>query len=536
MKSSRDHPGSASPLEAATKPTDRLWQRLRKALLAILILITGLVLFYAVENYRGWRAWKAEEARLRRAGEPLTWQELLPPVPSSEENLAAAPIYARIFDALEGRVSAPGATSRIEAMEFFRRQALIELAPPGYKSRLPEISTWMRGELVDVDAWAEHFRTPERPEQVRQRFPLAPEGSPAAEHVLAALSLYEERFRQIEEAARRPRAWFPVRYEENINALLPHASVLRNHVTALVLRGVCHLRLGHGVEAFRDWQTARRLVAALEQEPLLVSQFVRMSLHSLSMQIAWEAMAQHAWDLEKWQSVQQELGRLDFITSLHQALRGERIMVLHTLEVARRDSSILFDFLVSDSADAPMWMDLAHWLPGGWFRQNMVRLSRYYSSVTGAVPSSHPLKVEWVTLGELDQQAKQGSRAPYRLLFHTLAPSALNIVERSLAAQAMAHLGGTAAVLEQYRLQHGQYPAGPDPLGGEKPWTRDPFDAQPLRYQRPGPASFVLYSVGPDRRDDGADVQRPGGSRWPKDLVWRTPAASVEKPASPTPP
>ena len=43
----------------------------------------------------------------------------------------------------------------------------------------------------------------------------------------------------------------------------------------------------------------------------------------------------------------------------------------------------------------------------------------------------------------------------------------------------------------------------------------DYFDGHPLRYQLNADGSFILYSVGPDFRDDGGE---PG-----KDLVWARP-------------
>jgi len=524
--------GSVAPAGDARAGTGGAqWTRL--LLWAVLVVVSSLVLFYAVENYRGWRAWKAEEARLRQAGEPLTWKDLLSPAPQPEENLAAAPIYAQMFDALYGELAEPGVSNRLDAMYAVQRRVVIELAPRGYSSRLPDIRPWMQGRLVDLEAWAAHFRNPEQPDQVERPFPAAPEGSPAAAQVLAALSLYDEQFRQIEEAARRPRARFPVRYEDNADALLPHLSLLRSHVTALVLRGVSYLRLGRADEAYRDWQTARRLVAALEEEPILVSQMARVAVHLMTVQIPWEAMALRAWDVRKWQAVREEMERSDFIPPLHRALRGERVLVLGSIEQVRRNRGLVAGTPIFEGSDPSLLVELARWVPSGWYRQNMVRLSRFYSAVIASVPAADPLVPDWEALERLQRQVEpHGVAGPYNFVVRIWAPPVFNIVRRIVTAQAVARECCTAAVLEQYRVERGEFPADLRSVAGGASWARDPFDGKPLRYSRTGPQAFVLYSIGPDRQDDGGQGEVAKGSRWPEDLVWRVPpAASGERPA-----
>jgi hypothetical protein len=85
---------------------------------------------------------------------------------------------------------------------------------------------------------------------------------------------------------------------------------------------------------------------------------------------------------------------------------------------------------------------------------------------------------------------------------------AADVVRRHLAG-----LRGTllVAALEQYRAEHGRYPEQPAALVPENitalpldPWTGDPF-----LYATTGDSCRV-YSVGPDRRDDGgADLSAP---------------------------
>jgi competence protein ComGC len=63
--------------------------------------------------------------------------------------------------------------------------------------------------------------------------------------------------------------------------------------------------------------------------------------------------------------------------------------------------------------------------------------------------------------------------------------------------------------LENYRVEHGEYPASLDVLveGGrlEKKDISDPWGT-PLAYQRPEPRKFILKSLGPDKKEGDDDI------------------------------
>jgi hypothetical protein len=62
--------------------------------------------------------------------------------------------------------------------------------------------------------------------------------------LLASLKRYEPILREVEEASRRPYCRFPVRYEDSIEALLPHLAPLRGLVHAYRLRALAELNAG----------------------------------------------------------------------------------------------------------------------------------------------------------------------------------------------------------------------------------------------------------------------------------------------------
>jgi len=74
--------------------------------------------------------------------------------------------------------------------------------------------------------------------------------------------------------------------------------------------------------------------------------------------------------------------------------------------------------------------------------------------------------------------------------------------------KARLQLAYTGFLLEGYRKTHGQYPASLSELGND-PYLTDPFSGKPFLYRREG-NSFVLYSVGPNGKDDGNAPEPPG--------------------------
>jgi len=79
------------------------------------------------------------------------------------------------------------------------------------------------------------------------------------------------------------------------------------------------------------------------------------------------------------------------------------------------------------------------------------------------------------------------------------------VVEAECLAQL--RLGSTAVALEQFRAAHEtRYPVTLSELTPEylSVALADPFDGQPLRYQRKG-GGYVLYSIGPNLKDDAGE-------------------------------
>jgi hypothetical protein len=95
-------------------------------------------------------------------------------------------------------------------------------------------------------------------------------------------------------------------------------------------------------------------------------------------------------------------------------------------------------------------------------------------------------------------------------------------IQPIMTAEAARQVVITAIALKRYQLKHGNYPSN---LGALVPELLpavplDPVDGKPLRYRPNQDRTFLLYSVGLNRKDDGGSPAL--------DWVWPQPATDAE--------
>jgi hypothetical protein len=99
----------------------------------------------------------------------------------------------------------------------------------------------------------------------------------------------------------------------------------------------------------------------------------------------------------------------------------------------------------------------------------------------------------------------KASRFPPKMFSALLLPSLEKVAPRFARLEARHRAASLALAVERFRLANGGNT--PESLNELIPQflssiPSDPFDGQPLRYKEL-PTGFVVYSIGPDRTDDG---------------------------------
>ena len=523
------------------KPLFR-WIVRRSVSLAV-CLITLVALAYAVENWRGKRAWENFKEEAKARDESMEWASVIPPPVPDDQNIVMTPLFRELcneFDPEWRRLhTGPnGVTNEADRLNF----KIGREHDPWPKN---ESANWMIGRRTDLKAWQGYYRNPAPPtadtammspelvarygvppsaattnlsaSQGTGEFPVAPQAQTPAADVLLALSRYDTILDELRAVSTRPHGRFPIRYEDGFNALLPHLARMKGITQFLRLRSAAELEAGRIDEAAADLDLSLRLVDLVRQEPLLISQLVRLAQLQLSLSSLWEGLAEHHWSDAQLAGFERRLGGFDFLADCQKAMRGERAFCISTIDYVRRSRNAEVLGITSDEGGTgPDGVErflaavTLHLVPGGWFEQNKVSVGRLHlelmlPAVDLTARQIFPPNVSRLTK-TLDERLR--NRSPYNWFCGMLLPSLNAASTRFAQGQAGVDLARVACALERHRLAHGQYPETLDALVPQfiAKLPHDVINGQPLKYRRTTDDSFVLYSVGWNVKDDGGTV------------------------------
>ena len=319
------------------------------------------------------------------------------------------------------------------------------------------------------------------------------------EQMEQAVAENQATFSKLEDAARLAMCRYPVDYSLGWNTLLPHLRQLQKCSRLQLCRGVLQEQHGDVSGALDSVALILRHSASLDSEPDLIGLVIQ---HKISF---------HASELLRWilnhrRLSQPDLARLQLVFErpeepgrLDRALIAERCLVL-----------ALFD--------APAGGMLGAIDPG--FENKLASTGIYFLRVTGKMKADEIRFLERMTecqdalrlplpekldraaeiLAEINQES-----VPKKFIFTSLLIRGfLKGFGKEAQGIARQQLVRTALATERYRAGEGRLPSSlielvPDYLFQV---PTDPFSGGPLKYaNREG--GYVVYSVGPDRLDDG---------------------------------
>jgi hypothetical protein len=241
---------------------------------------------------------------------------------------------------------------------------------------------------------------------------------------------------------------------------------------------------------------------SIGDEPVHKSQQSRVSMDKLAVRTLERILAQgqaKADDLERMQQLIHEEGSEPLL--LH-ALRGERAIAaayINAIQSGRMRYTLQF-----------YHGRLAHQMPSSWLHYvDMVIVRRaqpdYFRLLTALVEIAKFPAEEWDA--HLQQLTPRADQLPIE--FKSWFQSAAGSVEPFQTNLALLRCAGAALAAERFRLAHGQWPHSLSSLVPEflQEEPTDPFDGQPLRFRRCD-HGVLIYSVGPDGKDDGGNLDR----------------------------
>ncbi len=479
------------------------WRTTRRLLSAFLVLVTLLGLAYAVENWRGRRAFAAVAREAAAAGLSFNSRDYAPrPVPEGQ-NLAKHPL----FDPPQGK------DAQERFWENMKNQFQLRPAQGGGARELFEFPAPdpHRNSLAEGDAiWSE----------LQSRAGI--DGAGVVDYLQRIAPLLDTLNTA---AAERPYLRYDYEWENFYTTPLRHLSALRRIAKAASLQALVDLEARRPAPAARVLQIPFRLSSALTDEPCLISQLTSSALASPAIGDLWQGQFRHQWTADELSLFSKLLADDRILLGYHRAFSAECAAgVSLCLQFAGRPSPAKAGIL--DDGTTHNLAQIFVWGPSGWAFQNAANVGRNtlrnhtLDPASGRVFAQKPVR--------RDGQAK--FLMPYEMIANILAPSLDGIVLAAGQAKTSHDLARLAVSLEQYLLEHGDYPDSLARILAADPALaalHDPFTGEAYRYRRDADGGFTLWGVGSNSRDDGAAFlpeKRPRNPyETPADLVWRVP-------------
>ncbi|MEO6053585.1 MAG: hypothetical protein ABIP97_06195 [Chthoniobacterales bacterium] len=460
----------------------RWLKRISKWSLALLVVLISLyALAYAWISWSAKREWAQTKKELEGRGEKLSLADFIPPLIPDEDNMFNAPLF-------HGLRNEKGKSKyRVE-----------ELA--GAEMTLAARSSGSQA-IPNLAKFSQHWRKSENKNQSDAEIALKVFG----EHPI----FWEELF----QATKKTQARFPVRYEQTYVALLPHIPEITLLCRLLYLRALAFMETGKPANAEQDILRIFQLSDTLEKEPLLISQFVRMSDVSLAFSGIYEGIQRHVWTPQQLKSFEDRLAYEKFIESGLLALRGERGTINECLMQLLSNKWEAGKFLSNIEAvqndgsqdEYTQWWSII--IPWDW---------AYYSMAFCSLQIQRTIDV-FMHAGERGINRQNSpfpsinlNRVGYfkkikYLFVGIFLPAIEDASKKFVKTQTQNDLARIACVLERYWIANGVYPEKLETLVPQyiQKLPQDVAIAAPYHYRLNARDNFTLWSVGFDGVDDG---------------------------------
>jgi hypothetical protein len=305
-----------------------------------------------------------------------------------------------------------------------------------------------------------------------------------------------------EQASRRQCCRFSDDSGTGIDPRRPHLAGLRDIARVACARAILRARDGQMALAAQDIRLTIACSDALRGERMLMPFTARVAILRTAAAALEGCIDYDALTTSDCRDIYDSLGRIDLPSDFLRALDGERAYTISYFEESGNDGMSWLFSESPDTAKAPKKKGVSAAVRQ--FGRAVLRIDeRYY-------------------LRKMDEQIKI-ARLPYRDIKRrkldtdptadaprcaVLSTISLPLVQRATPTRdlGMAAVAGCriALALEAYMCEFGSYPQSLEQLRSRLGWKieLDPFSGRDFIYKRL-PRGYLLYSIGPDLKDDG---------------------------------
>jgi hypothetical protein len=319
--------------------------------------------------------------------------------------------------------------------------------------------------------------------------------------------------------AEMPYGRFPITFARNpIETLLPDLQESRRLATLLAydVRRLAQAQDMKG--ALHSCRAGLNVARAVGDEPILVSQLVRIACASVACQSAERALGQGEPDPADLEALQQALEAEEDFNGLLAALRGERAS-FHQLLLLIGDGELDVAKAFQSMGDGGWPVD--RFLPAKTRYDARAEHPDFLALLNECIETAKKPFHEQVA-DDRAFEAKVRDRVRTHRITRLLLPAVGKVSEAFRREYANLRCLTVLLAAERFRRAKGRWPEKLEELRpnflAEIPL--DPYDGKPLRYKRVADG-VVVYSVGRDSTDDGGVLEPASPLRPGTDLGYR---------------
>ncbi len=345
---------------------------------------------------------------------------------------------------------------------------------------------------------------------------LPPRGEPLPQDMQAAVSAYLTSNAQaldlLHKAAAIEGCRFDLDWMQGFDMRLPHLANLRQAARLLELQALMKVEQGKPDEAAVALEASFAVAHALRNEPILVSQLVRLAVDSISVAALERVLSRTALTDKQLTDLSTRIVTEDALEPFQRGMAGERCTGHNAfLSGIWRGAFQTNGETVGSTVSA-----VFYGLSGMEAQDELMYLNLMSDAVNIGAGTTKDMRERSIALD------KKIAQVPKTCFFTRIfVPALPHAYEEQLKSFARLRAAHAAIAVERFRMANGRLPDSLDELMLK--WLdavpTDPFDDKPIRYKKLT-KGFVTYSVGPDLKDDGGKERDPKDSTAPYDITF----------------
>jgi hypothetical protein len=302
---------------------------------------------------------------------------------------------------------------------------------------------------------------------------------------------------------------YPVNYTLGWATLLPHLGHLPKCSALEMSRGVLAEQKNEVQETIESIRAILQFSASLDPEPDLVSLVVQHKLDRQAAELLRWLLNHRQLSSQQLADLQEAFQAVERTNRLESALVGERCIFLAVFNSSLRE---ILNVIDPDEHSPGALLGLYVLQFSGGLKQDEIRFLERVDECREAIILPLPAGLD--RAAELRQAIYEEARPRRFILTGMLLPPFLSGVQKHYEGVARHRLVLTALALEQFRARQHRLADSPAELVPKflPRVPQDPFNRHEVLYRKEA-VGYTVYSVGPDRRDDGGTKQVPWDSK-----------------------